>query len=211
MTDADQGEISHERTGQVTAPEFPYACQAPSQPDVSRRQALAAWLTAADNPYFARSYVNRIWGYLTGVGIIQPIDDIRAGNPPSNPELLDFLTKEFLASGFDVRHVMRLICQSRTYQLSVETNAWNADDQHNYAHAVARRLPAEVLFDAVHEVTGSVPNIPGVPPELVPRNCPTWALRCPAASWKHWDVQCGKAFANVNVPTTFNSGRSWRC
>jgi Tfp pilus assembly protein PilX len=107
--------------------------------------------------------VNRLWGYLLGVGIIEPLDDIRAGNPPSNPELLDYLTDEFVKSGFDVRHVMRLICKSRTYQLSVESNKWNADDKTNYSHATARRLPAEVLLDAVYRVTGSVSKIPGVP------------------------------------------------
>ena len=92
-------------------------------------QELAAWITSKDNPYFARSYVNRLWGYLFGVGIIEPLDDIRAGNPPTNPELLDYLTAEFVKSGFDVRHVMRLICKSRTYQLSVATNKWNAGRQ----------------------------------------------------------------------------------
>ncbi|MHB0956334.1 MAG: DUF1549 domain-containing protein [Pirellulaceae bacterium] len=163
VADTGQGEIHHDRTGQVTPPEFPFACEFEVGENASRRQAIAAWLTSASNPYFARSYVNRVWAYLTGVGIIQPIDDIRAGNPPSNPELLDFLTAQFIENGFDVRHIMRMICHSRTYQLSVSTTAWNADDEHNYAHAIARRLPAEVLFDAVHEVTGSVPNIPGVP------------------------------------------------
>ena len=107
---------------------------------------LAAWITSKDNPYFAKSYVNRLWGYLLGVGIIEPLDDIRAGNPPTNPELLDYLTEEFIKSGFDVRHVMQLICKSRTYQLSVATNKWNEDDKINYSHAIARRLPAEVLL-----------------------------------------------------------------
>jgi len=95
------------------------------------------------------SYANRIWGYLTGTGVIEPLDDIRAGNPPSNPELLQHLTNEFVQSGFNVRHLMRIICQSRTYQLSLDTNKWNEDDTINYSHAKARRLPAEVLFDSV--------------------------------------------------------------
>ena len=135
----------------------------PPAAGASRRVELAEWLTSKDNPYFARSYVNRLWGYMLGAGIIEPLDDIRAGNPPSNPELLDYLTEEFVKSGFDTRHVMRLICKSRTYQLSVETNKWNADDKTNYSHALARRLPAEVLLDAVYRVTGSVSKIPGVP------------------------------------------------
>jgi hypothetical protein len=108
--------------------------------------------------------VNRIWAYLFGVGIIDPIDDIRAGNPPSNPELLDHLTEEFINSGFDVRHMMGLICKSRTYQLSVVTNRWNEDDAINYSHAVARRLPAEVLYDSIMVALGATSRIPGVAP-----------------------------------------------
>jgi hypothetical protein len=129
----------------------------------TRRQQLAAWLTSKDNQYFARSYVNRVWGYLFGVGIIEPIDDIRAGNPPSNPELLDYLTQQFIDSGFDVQALMKLMTRSRTYQLSVETNKWNADDKINYSHAVAKRLQAEVLFDALHKVTGAVSKVQGLP------------------------------------------------
>ncbi|MEK6247796.1 MAG: DUF1553 domain-containing protein, partial [Planctomycetales bacterium] len=89
---------------------------------------------------------------------------MRAGNPASNPELIDFLTAEFIRSDFDVQHVIRLICTSRTYQLSLDTNKWNVDDQINDSHAMARRLPAEVLYDAIHRVTGSVSKIPGLPP-----------------------------------------------
>jgi WD40 repeat protein/mono/diheme cytochrome c family protein len=165
VSDTGKGEVVHDRTKQVTAPKFPYA-SAYHHPAAGspRRRELAEWLTSKDNPYFARSYVNRLWGYLLGVGIIEPLDDIRAGNPPSNPELLDYLTEEFIRNGFDVRHVMRLICKSRTYQLSVETHKWNADDKVNYSHATARRLPAEVLLDAVYRVTGSTSKFPGVAP-----------------------------------------------
>ncbi|MBX9638714.1 MAG: DUF1553 domain-containing protein, partial [Mycobacteriaceae bacterium] len=106
----------------------------------------------------------RLWGYLMGAGIIEPLDDIRAGNPPSNPELLDYLTQEFINSGFNVRHVLKLITTSRTYQLSVATNKWNSDDKINYSHALARRLPAEVLYDSIFRVTGAVSKIPGVNP-----------------------------------------------
>jgi WD40 repeat protein len=164
VEDRKEGEVKHDRTGQVTAPHLPFSCKydAPSHP--SRRQELAAWITSKDNPYFAKSYVNRLWGYLFGVGIIQPIDDIRAGNPPSNPELLDYLTQEFISHQFDARHILRLICKSRTYQLSVATNEWNGDDKINYSHATARRLPAEVLYDTVYRVTGAVSKFPGVPP-----------------------------------------------
>ena len=161
--DKEEGEVKHERTGQITAPDFPY----PAKFDVesgspTRREKLAAWITSPDNRYFALSYVNRVWGYLLGVGLIDPLDDIRAGNPPSNPELLQWLTQEFIQSGFDVRHVQKLVCKSRTYQLSVKAHQWNADDAVNYSHAMARRLPAEVLFDSVLKVTGSTPHFPGV-------------------------------------------------
>ncbi|HET6409489.1 MAG TPA: DUF1553 domain-containing protein, partial [Chthoniobacteraceae bacterium] len=118
-------------------------------------------MTSADNRYFATSYVNRLWGYLTGVGVIEPLDDIRAGNPPSNPELLEYLTRQFIDHGFDVRHVLRLIAKSRTYQLAISTNRWNEDDRTNYSHALARRLPAEVLYDAVLKVTGAGTKLPG--------------------------------------------------
>jgi WD40 repeat protein/mono/diheme cytochrome c family protein len=159
----NDGEVTHERTGKVTSPKFPYPCKYEAPEKATRRQQLAAWLTSPDNAYFARSYVNRIWGYLFGVGVIEPIDDIRAGNPASNPQLLDYLTEEFIKSKFDTRHVIRLICLSRVYQLSVSTNEWNKDDKINYSHALARRLPAEVIYDSVHTVMGSVMRIPGVP------------------------------------------------
>ncbi|MDA0285103.1 MAG: DUF1549 domain-containing protein, partial [Planctomycetota bacterium] len=161
--DKPDGEITHDRTGAVTAPEFPFDCDFEAPENATRRQKLAAWITSRDNPYFARSYVNRIWGYLMGVGLIEPLDDIRAGNPASNPELLDDVTQKFVESGFNVRELMRSICQSRTYQLSIATNEWNADDRTNYSHATPKRLTAEVLYDAIHRVTGSSPNIPGVP------------------------------------------------
>jgi hypothetical protein len=134
-----------------------------SKTATSRREQFATWMTSPDNDYFAMSYANRIWGYLNGTGVIEPLDDIRAGNPASNPELLQYLTNEFITSGFNVRHLMKIITQSRTYQLTLATNKWNEDDKINYSHAKARRLPAETLFDSVFAVTGSMPNIPGVP------------------------------------------------
>ncbi|MCA9230531.1 MAG: DUF1549 domain-containing protein [Planctomycetales bacterium] len=161
--DRSEGEIQHERTGQVTPPKFPFLSSHTAPENATRRERLASWITSADNQYFARSYVNRMWGYLLGVGLIDPLDDIRAGNPPSNPELLQWLTDQFVESGFSVQELVRTICKSRTYQLSIATNTWNEDDKLNYSHALARRLPAEVLFDAIHQVTGSVSKIPGVP------------------------------------------------
>ena len=164
VADTGSGEVVHDRTKKVTAPKLPFMCSYKKPAAGSpRRVELAAWLTSTDNPYFARSYVNRLWGYLLGVGIIEPLDDLRAGNPPSNPDLLDYLTAEFIKSGFNVRHIVRLICTSRTYQLSIDTGPWNTDDKTNFSHAIARRLPAEVLLDAVYRVTGTKSKFPGVP------------------------------------------------
>jgi len=177
--DAGQGEITHDRTGAVTAPAFPFPCEHSCRANASRRQKLAAWMTSPDNPYFARSYVNRVWGYLFGIGIIEPIDDIRAGNPPTNPALLDYLTQEFIQSGFNTRQLHRLVCKSRTYQLSVVTSKWNEDDRTNHSHALARRLPAEVIFDAVHAVTGSLTKIPGLPPGTRAAELPDSGIELP--------------------------------
>jgi hypothetical protein len=154
ISDTNSGEVKHDRTGKVTPPKFPY-----EHKDVSaqggRREQIARWVTSKENQYFAKSYVNRLWSYLLGVGLIEPVDDIRAGNPPSNPKLLDRLTTEFVQSEFNAQHMVKLICKSRAYQHDLVTNRWNADDEVNYSHALARRLPAEVLYDAIHRVTGS--------------------------------------------------------
>ncbi len=159
VDDQPEGEMIHQRTNKVAEPGFPYP--AAFKPEGTRRQQLASWITSADNRYFAPSYVNRLWGYLLGAGIIEPLDDIRAGNPPGNPELLDFLAQEFVRSKFDVRQIFRIICKSRTYQLDVGTNRWNEDDKSNYSHALARRLPAEVLYDSILHVTGAPSRLPG--------------------------------------------------
>jgi hypothetical protein len=162
--DTGSGEVKHDRTGEVSPPVFPFRHSDMPSAKLPRRLQLAHWVASKDNPYFARSYVNRLWSYLLGVGLIEPIDDIRAGNPPTNPKLLDRLTTEFISSGFDARELIRTICKSRTYQHSIATNKWNQDDEINYAHALARRLPAEVLYDAIHRCTGSLSKLPGLPP-----------------------------------------------
>jgi hypothetical protein len=163
INDIKAGDVTHLRTGQAAAPQFPYPVSVEAPSDASRRTQAARWITSAKNPYFAKSYVNRIWSYLLGVGLIEPVDDIRAGNPPTNPELLDRLTEEFIQSGFDTQKLIRTICKSRTYQLAIATNKWNRDDEINYSHAMARRLTAEVLFDSIHKATGSLSRLPGLP------------------------------------------------
>ncbi len=164
IEDKKDGEIKNERTGQNALASFPFVHPGSPKAEGPRREQLAKWITSKDNPYFAKSYVNRLWSYLLGTGIIEPVDDIRAGNPPTNPQLLDKLTDEFIKSNFNVQDLIRTICKSRTYQHSIATNQWNKDDDVNYSHAIARRLPAEVLYDAIHRVTGSPSQIPGLPP-----------------------------------------------
>ena len=163
LFDRGSGEVTHLRTNQQVQPKFPYDIPTMPETQIARRQQLARWMTSKENPYFARSYVNRLWGYLFGRGIIEPIDDIRAGNPATNPALLDALTDDFVQSGFNVQHMLKTICKSRTYQHSVKTNKWNEDDEINYARCIPRRLPAEALFDAIHLATGSVERLPGLP------------------------------------------------
>ncbi len=162
----DGGEVRHPKNDKVMPPRVPYG----KAPDITqgqdRRQALAAWLTSDDNPYFAKSTVNRFWSYFFGRGIIDPVDDIRAGNPPSNPALLDALTADFVKNGHDLRKLMRSICLSRTYQLSIVRNRWNEDDTQNFSHAIPRRLSAEQMLDAVAVATGHRPQFKDLPAGL---------------------------------------------
>lgn len=161
--DKTDGDVIHQRTGQIAPAEFPFQAEHDVDKTAFRRERLAAWMTSPDNPYFAKSFVNRVWGYLLGVGLIEPIDDIRAGNPPSNPDLLNWLTQHFVGSEFDFQELVRTICHSRVYQLSIKPNPWNEDDTINFSRAIPKRLPSEVLFDAVHHVTGSKSRFPGLP------------------------------------------------
>jgi hypothetical protein len=128
-----------------------------------RRDALAAWLTGPDNPFFARSLVNRVWFHLVGRGIVEPVDDFRDSNPASNDELLDGLTAAFVQGGFDLKGLIRSILNSRTYQLSARTNELNAEDTLYFSHAFTKLLPAEVLLDAISTVTGTVTPFDGLP------------------------------------------------
>ena len=114
-------------------------------------EALAAWMSRPENPLFARAQVNRVWYHLLGRGIVEPNDDFRATNPPSNPALLDALARDFIDHRFDLRHVVRAIMSSRTYQLASIPNDTNQDDEANFSHALVRRLSAEQLLDAQNQ------------------------------------------------------------
>lgn len=159
----DGGEVKHLKTDAVVSPKVPVGTAKAVAPGSDRRPAMVDWLVSPENPFFAKSTANRIWSYFHGRGIIDPVDDIRASNPPSNPELLDALTAAFIQDGFDVRKLMRTICQSRTYQLSIVKNKWNEDDSINFSHARPRRLSAEQMVDALAVATGTKAKLAGVP------------------------------------------------
>jgi hypothetical protein len=129
------------------------------------REAFASWLVSPKNPYFARAAVNRVWFWLMGRGIVHEADDLRPDNPPSNPELLTYLEREFVASRFDLKALYRSILNSTTYQLSSIPARAGADAEANFAHAIVRPLDAEVLVDAVCQITGTTEQYSSAIPE----------------------------------------------
>jgi hypothetical protein len=155
------GEVGHPRTGQVMKPTPLYG--KPVAEAFDRRQALADWLTAPGNRMFARNVVNRYVAYLLGRGLVEPVDDLRATNPPSNPELLDALADDFVKSGYDVKHLLRTIMTSRLYELDSRPVPGNAADTRFYSHYPVKRLAAEPLLDAIDAATGTQTKFPKVP------------------------------------------------
>ena len=127
------------------------------------RQKLVDWMTAPENPFFSRALVNRYWKHFFGRGIVDPEDDMRVTNPPSNPELLDALAKHFVDRNFDLKDLVRNICQSNVYQLSSEPTEYNRSDKQNFSSFYPRRLNAEPLYDAINQVAGTNVNFAGMP------------------------------------------------
>lgn len=144
---------------------FPDGKSAEFSGDRDPREIFADWLISPQNPWFARNIVNRIWSWLLGRGIIHEPDDIRADNPPSNPELLTYLEKELVAAHWDLRHIYRLILTSRTYQLSAVPNDSKPAAEANFARYPLRRLEAEVLIDALNQITGTTEQYSSAIPE----------------------------------------------
>jgi hypothetical protein len=159
-----KAEMMHPRTNRPVKPAGLGGPELDIPPDVDPRQKLAEWITAKDNPYFAQALVNRYWKHFLGRGLVDPEDDLRVTNPASNPELLDALAKHFVAHDHDLKDLVRTICTSQVYRLSVEPNAYNARDTQNYSRFLPRRLQAEVLLDAIDTVTGSKTAFKGVAP-----------------------------------------------
>jgi hypothetical protein len=118
------------------------------------RVKLAEWITAPDNPFFARSFTNRVWAHYFGVGVVNPVDDFSLANPPTNARLLNALAKEFVASGYDLRGLERMILLSRTYQLDHTTNASNKFDKNNFSHSYVRPMMAEQVIDVLNSALG---------------------------------------------------------
>ena len=157
------GEVQHPVTKQNAKPRFLGTSTPDDFKGVSRRKAMADWLASPDNPWFARNVANITWSHFFGTGITHPVDDVRISNPPSNPELLDALATSFIGSNYDLRHLVRLICNSRTYQLSSQANETNAEDRTHFSRAQVRRLRAEVLLDCISQVTETPNKFKGLP------------------------------------------------
>ncbi|MCI0357907.1 MAG: DUF1553 domain-containing protein [Planctomycetaceae bacterium] len=157
----DSGDVRHPRTNQVLSPK-PLEGTAAEHP-LDRRIGLADWLTAKDNPLFARSIANRYAGFLLGRGLVEPVDDMRSTNPASNPPLLDALAKHFVDSNYDLKQLVRAIMTSRLYQLDSQPSESNAADSKFFSHYAVKRLAAEPLIDAIDAVTGVRTKYPNLP------------------------------------------------
>ncbi len=150
---ADAGDIPHPRLNRPLPP-APLEGKAISLDSPGRRELLADWLTSPENKQFSRTVVNRVWANFMGKGLVDPVDDLRSTNPPSNEPLMSALVDDFVKRGYDVKHLAGVIMNSATYQRTWETNSTNVNDDRYYSHYLVKRLPAEVMLDAISQVTG---------------------------------------------------------
>ena len=173
------GSVKHPLTGKVLPPR-PLFGEAPvgDDPESDPREALARWMTGPDNPYFARVIVNRVWADLMGRGIVEPVDDLRATNPPSNAPLLDAIANDFRQHAYDLKHLIRTIMASSTYALDSTPNDRNTADTRNFSRHYRQRLRAEVLLDAMTDVTGVPDTFDAAPPRS--RSMVIWTHRVPS-------------------------------
>jgi hypothetical protein len=135
----------------------------PLKDGADRRVALAEWLASSQNPFFAKNMANIVWAHFLGQGIVEPVDDVRISNPPSNPELLDELGKRFQESNYNFKQLVREICNSRAYQRSVQSTESNQSDTRNFSKSTIRRVRAEVLLDIISQVTDTQNKFRGLP------------------------------------------------
>ncbi len=158
-----EGSLEHPVAGRKVEPKFLGGEYAKNNEGEDYRIALAQWLTSPDNKAFAKNLANVVWAHYMGIGIVEPVDDMRVSNPPTNPKLLDTLGQKVVEFEFDVRQLARDICNSKTYQLATQTNADNAWDDRNFSHARIRRMRAEVLLDCISQVTSTSDRLAGLP------------------------------------------------
>ena len=156
------GDVRHPVGNRVMAPKF-LGGETPDVAGKDRRQVMANWLASDENPFFAQNLSNIVWAHFFGKGIIQEVDDVRISNPPVNKELIDALSEKLRGYNYDFKKLVRDICTSRTYQLSTKTNETNEKDTTNFSHATLRRMRAEVLLDAITQVTTTSNKFPGLP------------------------------------------------
>jgi hypothetical protein len=161
--DSSTGDIDHPRLNRPLPPQPIEGKPLPLDSTQNRRQYFADWLTSPQNPYFARCVVNRVWKNFMGRGLTEAVDDLRATNPPSNQELFDALTRDFVAHQFDVKYLIHTIMNSATYQTASEPNPLNTADTKYYSHYIIKRLPAEVYLDALSQVTQVPEKFDGYP------------------------------------------------
>lgn len=167
-----EASIEHPVTKTALKPRPPADAEIPIAETQDPRSILADWMTDAKNPYFAQAIVNRTWSSFMGRGIVDPVDDFRASNPPSNAPLLEWLAKDFIKHGYDLKHLMRVIMSSQIYRLSSLPNETNLADLKNYSRSYRRRLPAETLLDSVSAVTEVKESFSGMPPDTLAKQ--TW-------------------------------------
>lgn len=158
-----RGEVAHPRSGQRMNPKFLGGAAPASFRGGDRRKELAAWLTSKDNPYFAACFVDRVWAHFMGKGLVDPPDDVRVSNPPSHPMLREKLARRFVESKYDLRTLVRMICNSNVYQRSSRFNPANEKDSRNFSHALPRRLSAETVLDILCGVTEVPEKFKGLP------------------------------------------------
>lgn len=161
---AEEGTVVHPKTKRAVEPKYLDGDCEPDKPEKDIREALAAWMTSAKNPFFARAITNRIWKHYLGRGLVEEVDDFRVTNPPTNPALLDAMANDLASHAYDLRHLIRNILNSRTYQLSAEPNDSNRADTLNYSRYFMRRMMAEQMLDTIAQVTGIPEKYKGYPP-----------------------------------------------
>jgi hypothetical protein len=218
------GEIQQPRTGKTMKVHLLLKGDADVPDNQDRRKVFADWLTAGDNPFFAKAAVNRIWGHLMGRGIVEPVDDFRDSNPPSNAKLLDELAKQFVANGFSSKWAVRTIMRSRLYQLSSRKNDFNKDDEIYSSHANTRLLTAEQLLDGICQVTSVSEDFAGLPPgtravELADPPTDHYFLKIFGQPQREMACQCerssesnlSQALQMINGPVVHNKLRDANC